>query len=86
MTTATLGARVRRLRKRKKMTILALAYASNLSPTFISDLEREVQRNVTMVTLCKVANALEAKPENLIKGIALSFFEGTPRSSAAAKR
>lgn len=73
----TLGERVRRLRKRKKWTIFKLAVASGMSPTFLSDLERDVQRNVTMITLLKVANALDAKPESLIRGLGLDFFEGT---------
>lgn len=73
--TPPLGSRIRRLRKRKKLTLFKLAVLSGLSPTFISDLERGSQRNITLTTLLKMAEALDVKPETLIKGLTLEQVE-----------
>jgi transcriptional regulator with XRE-family HTH domain len=56
-TNAALGRAIRRLRKARRLTIEALAYAADLHPTYLSGIERGV-RNPTWSKLCALAETL----------------------------
>jgi transcriptional regulator with XRE-family HTH domain len=64
------GARVRELRLQAELTQEQLAEAAGLHPTFISNLERGY-RVPTLVTVLKVASALNLQPEALVIGLPL---------------
>jgi transcriptional regulator with XRE-family HTH domain len=60
------GGNVRRARARKGLTQEEFAEKSGFSQQYISDLERGL-RNPTVVTLFELAQALDAKPVDLLK-------------------
>lgn len=57
-TNADLGRTIRRLRKARRLSIEALAFAAKMHPTYLSGIERG-RRNPTWHKLCGVAEALE---------------------------
>ena len=63
-----LGERIRKLRKRKGWRQIDLAQHSGVHEVHISDLERGV-REVGLRTLLAIANALEVKLSDLLKGL-----------------
>ena len=63
-----LGARIRYLRKEKKMSQLDLSVEANIAKNYISDLERGT-RNPTILILNRIAKALEIDLEELLKGV-----------------
>jgi transcriptional regulator with XRE-family HTH domain len=63
-----LGARVRELRQRKKLSQEALADACGLHRTYIGAVERG-ERNVSLLNIVVIARALGVKPADLLEGI-----------------
>ncbi len=56
---------IRRIRKEKKLTQAMLAKKCGLSEIFIGSIERG-SRNFTLITLVKIANALEVPASEII--------------------
>jgi len=54
-----LGARIRGFRKAKALTQAELAEKAGLHVTYVSDIERGMARNVSVVALYSIAQALE---------------------------
>jgi transcriptional regulator with XRE-family HTH domain len=57
----TFGKKVAELRKQSKMTQEALALKSDLDRSYLSGIERG-QRNVSLVNIYKLADALDIQP------------------------
>jgi transcriptional regulator with XRE-family HTH domain len=57
-TNANLGAAIRRLRHERGLTIESLAFASDIHPTYLSEIERG-NRNPTWQIVCRLARALD---------------------------
>lgn len=62
------GERVRTLRTKKSISQEQLADLAELDRTYISGIERGV-RNVSLLNIVKIADALEVTPSDLLKGI-----------------
>ena len=60
------GERVREIRKNKGLSQEKLAYKANLHRTYIGMIER-AEKNITLINVEKIANALEVEIENLIR-------------------
>ena len=60
------GDRVREIRKEKGLSQEELAYKAGLHRTYIGMIER-AEKNITLVNIEKIANALEVEIANLIK-------------------
>ena len=60
------GQRVRELRKLKKLSQEELADIAELDRTYIGSVERG-RRNISLVNILKIANALEVKPSLLLE-------------------
>lgn len=60
------GKRVREIRKEKRFSQEKLADRSNLHRTYIGMIER-AEKNITLVNIEKIANALEVKIKELFK-------------------
>jgi transcriptional regulator with XRE-family HTH domain len=58
------GKRVRQLRKEKGFSQEELAHRADLHRTYIGMIER-AEKNITLINIEKIANALETKIENL---------------------
>jgi transcriptional regulator with XRE-family HTH domain len=65
---STFGERVRELRLRKKLSQQRLAELAGLHVTFVGAIERG-KRNLSLVTIVKLAKALKVKPGQLFRGI-----------------
>lgn len=63
-----LGARIVSLRKKKGLSQLTLSYLSEVSKTYMSDLERG-RRNPSFLILERVAAALEVNLSTLLEGV-----------------
>ena len=63
-----LGQNVKFRRLEQNLTQEKLSFESGLDRTFIGHIERG-SRNITVVTLCKIAKALNSKPQDLLNGI-----------------
>ena len=61
------GNKVRDLRKEKGYSQEELAHKSDLHRTYIGMIER-AEKNITLVNIEKIANALECKISDLING------------------
>lgn len=61
------GNNVRHFRKEKKFSQEELAYKADLHRTYIGMIER-AEKNITLVNIEKIANALECKITDLING------------------
>ncbi len=59
------GERVRKIRTYKKLSQEDLAYSASLHSTYIGQIERG-EKNATLETLGKIANALEVPLESLV--------------------
>lgn len=66
--TVEIGIRVRDSRKEKNMTQQDLAFYSFSDKKLISDIERGVSKNITLVTLFKIAKVLEITEDYLFTG------------------
>ena len=60
------GERVREIRKEKGLSQEELAYKADLHRTYIGMIER-AEKNITLINIEKIANALEVEIANLIK-------------------
>ena len=60
------GERVREIRKEKELSQEELAHKANLHRTYIGMIER-AEKNITLVNIEKIANALQVEIANLIK-------------------
>jgi transcriptional regulator with XRE-family HTH domain len=58
------GKRVRQLRKEKGFSQEELAHRADVHRTYIGMIER-AEKNITLINIEKIANALETKIENL---------------------
>lgn len=59
------GVRVREIRKEKGLSQEELAHKADLHRTYIGMIER-AEKNITLINIEKIANALEVKINNLI--------------------
>lgn len=62
------GDRVRTLRKAKTLSQEQLAELTGLHRTYIGGIERG-ERNVSLMNIVRLANALEVSPSDLLQGI-----------------
>lgn len=60
------GQRVRQLRKEKNLSQEELSFKADLHRTYIGMIERS-EKNITLVNIEKIANALETSIDNLLK-------------------
>lgn len=60
------GERVRELRKEKKLSQEELSFKAELHRTYIGMIERG-EKNITLINIEKIANALEISINNLLK-------------------
>lgn len=63
---AAFGRRVRQLREQAGLSQMRLAEAAGLHPTYVSSVERG-QRNVSLVNVHMIANALSVEPSSLLR-------------------
>lgn len=61
------GERVREIRKAKRLSQEELAHKANLHRTYIGMIERG-EKNITLLNIEKIAQALEIEIEDLLKG------------------
>lgn len=64
---SSLGQRIADLRERRGWTQRQLAEAADLSPTFLSEIEND-RRNVGAAILLRIADALDASLDYLLRG------------------
>ncbi len=62
------GHKVQEVRRDKKLSQEDLADLADLDRTYISSMERG-KRNVSLLNIIKVANALSVSPEIFVKGL-----------------
>mgnify|MGYP000677899247 CR=1 FL=1 len=60
------GDKVREIRKEKGLSQEELAHKANLHRTYIGMIER-AEKNITLINIEKIANALEVSTETLLK-------------------
>ena len=60
------GSKVRKFRVEKGLSQEQLAHLSDLHRTYIGMIER-AEKNITLINIEKIANALEVKIEDLLK-------------------
>ena len=65
------GERVRQLRKQKGLSQEELAHRADLHRTYIGMIER-AEKNITLLNIEKIANALELSIKDLFDGVTLS--------------
>jgi len=63
-----LGGNIRKLRKRAKLSQERLALEAGLDRTYVGGVERG-ERNVGVLNLCRIANALRVPVSELLLGI-----------------
>ena len=61
-----LGDQIQKLRQEKKLTLSQLAAKTEISKSYLSHLERNIQTNPSMEVLIKLAAALDVEIQNLI--------------------
>jgi len=83
--TQSLGAQIRRYRSEQKLTLVELAQSCDISPSFLSQVERD-QANPSVATLYRITNVLGvsmasffAEPDETVQ------VEQQPESQAAAE-
>ncbi|WP_409303460.1 helix-turn-helix domain-containing protein [Peribacillus sp. SCS-155] len=74
-----LGTYIRRLRKGKNITLSQLAKKTNISKSYLSNIERNIQTNPTIGILVKLAIALDADIQSLINANNHSSYLKTKR-------
>jgi transcriptional regulator with XRE-family HTH domain len=65
-TNADLGQAIRRLRKERRLSIEALAFAADMHPTYLSGIERGV-RNPTWDKITSLARALDVPVSTIVQ-------------------
>ena len=60
------GQRVRQLRKEKNLSQEELSFKAGVHRTYIGMIER-AEKNITLINIEKIANALEISIDNLLK-------------------
>ncbi|CAK8054535.1 helix-turn-helix domain-containing protein [Eupransor demetentiae] len=60
------GSQIRQLRKNRKWTIEQLAEKCNMSINSISKIERNINKNIEVNTLMKLADVFETTPNKLL--------------------
>ena len=60
------GLRVKEIRKEKKLSQEELSFKADLHRTYIGMIER-AEKNITLVNIEKIANALDVKVSELLK-------------------
>lgn len=82
LTSMTLGERIRALRIEQKMTLTALAEASNISKGFLSQVERNKQ-DVPTTNILNIASALSVGVRYLLQGLNMynAVITGLDKSS-----
>ncbi len=78
MSTATeiVGMRVKSFRIKRKLSQEKLAELSNLHTTYIGQIERG-EKNPSLLSLIKIANALEITPESLVSKLGIYEEKGS---------
>jgi len=57
--------KIKIIRESKNITIYQLSKNTNISRTYLRDLENNKKSNPTLQTLCKIANALDVNIKDL---------------------
>jgi XRE family transcriptional regulator of biofilm formation len=60
-----LGSKIQKLRLEKKLTLTELANRTGISKSYLSYIERNIQKNPSIEVLAKIASALEVVPQTL---------------------
>ena len=63
-----IGERIKKLRKQKRYSITELAELANVSKSYLSYIERDLNKNPSIHFLMKIANSLEVPIEYLLLG------------------
>ena len=73
-----IGVRVRHLRKERGLSMTDLAERAGVAKSYLSNLERDIQRNPSLLFLEKIAAVLEVSVERLIdQDSSTAIDEGT---------
>lgn len=59
--------RIREIREAKGISLSAVSRITGIAPSYLSELENEVKKNIGLVVLCKIALALGEPLEKLIE-------------------
>ena len=73
----TVGSRIRKLREQRKFTLDQLSTKTGISKGFLSDAENG-NRNISSQNMIKIANALNASLEYLLRGVESPEMEIEP--------
>jgi transcriptional regulator with XRE-family HTH domain len=66
-----LGENIKFQRTQMKLSQEQLSFAANLDRSYIGGVERG-ERNISILNLCKIANALQTKPSTLLENIIIT--------------
>ncbi|WP_053366871.1 helix-turn-helix domain-containing protein [Bacillus sp. FJAT-27245] len=72
-----LGLRIRELRKERGLSLCSLAKQANVSKSYLSQIERGMHQNPSLLVLNKVANTLKIPVDSLL------FSEGMSKAEEA---
>jgi XRE family transcriptional regulator of biofilm formation len=64
-----IGEHIRNRRLEKRLSLSELAQTANVSKTYLSTLERNIQKNPSLDIVKKIADVLEINPTLLINGL-----------------
>lgn len=79
------GARVRKVRRARNLTLETLAKMVEISPSFLGHIERGT-RIASMGTLIAICNELHVSPEYLLRGNLSKYMPPTETDEAARLR
>ncbi|WP_305852441.1 helix-turn-helix domain-containing protein [Halobacillus salinarum] len=63
---SSIGEQIRRLRQNKNLSVNQLAKDSKVSKSYISNIERGVQKNPSLIVMKKLSSTLEVPLEELL--------------------
>lgn len=63
-----IGEKIKKKREEKEMTILELSEKSDVRKEYLQKIENGQARKLSIVKLCKIANALSTSPQVLVEG------------------
>lgn len=66
-----IGENIASLRKKKGLTLSELAERSNISKSYLSNIERSINKNPSIHVVEKIAQVLDVDVKNIIKGKAV---------------